>query len=97
LRSVLLDSVTHEFRTPLTSIKASAETLQSDVELDKPTRKDLPAIINEEADRLNRLVGEAAEVAQLHSRQLQFRFEKHNIRHSTPRFQLRRRYRATTP
>ena len=27
LRSVLLDSVTHEFRTPLTAIKASAETL----------------------------------------------------------------------
>lgn len=80
LRSVLLDSVTHEFRTPLTSIKASAETLQSDVELDKPTRKDLLAVINEEADRLNRLVGEAAEVAQLDSRQLQFRFDKHDIR-----------------
>jgi|SRR5215469_1311728 len=29
LRSVLLDSVTDEFRTPLTSIKASAETLLS--------------------------------------------------------------------
>ena len=41
LRSVLLDSVTHEFRTPLTAIKASAETLLSDVEIDKLQRKDL--------------------------------------------------------
>jgi two-component system sensor histidine kinase KdpD len=64
----------------LTSIKASAETLLQDVELDKSARKDLLAVINEEADRLNRLIGEAAEVAQLDSRQLQFRLETHSIR-----------------
>jgi two-component system sensor histidine kinase KdpD len=80
LRSVLLDSVTHEFRTPLTAIKASAETLLSDAELEKPQRKDLLQVINEESDRLNRLVGEAGEVAQLDSHQLQFQFEPHNIR-----------------
>ena len=80
LRSVLLDSVTHEFRTPLTSIKASAETLLSDAKLDKPQRTDLLQVINEESDRLNRLVGEAGEVAQLDAHQLQFRFEMHDIR-----------------
>ena len=80
LRSVLLDSVTHEFRTPLTSIKASAETLLSDAELDKAQRKDLLLVINQESDRLNRLIGEASEVAQLDSHQLQFQFESHPIR-----------------
>ena len=80
LRSVLLDSVTHEFRTPLTAIKASAETLLSDIELEKPQREDLLQVINEESDRLNRLVGEAGEVAQLDSHQLQFRFETDQIR-----------------
>lgn len=80
LRSMLLDSVTHEFRTPLTAIKASAETLLSDVELDKPQRKDLLVVINQESDRLNRLVGEAAEVSQLDSHQLQPRIEIHQIR-----------------
>jgi two-component system, OmpR family, sensor histidine kinase KdpD len=80
LRSMLLDSVTHEFRTPLTAIKASAETLLSDIELDKPQQKDLLVVINQEGDRLNRLVGEAAEVAQLDSHQLQPRFETHQIR-----------------
>jgi two-component system, OmpR family, sensor histidine kinase KdpD len=79
LRSVLLDSVTHEFRTPLTAIKASAETLLSDAELENAQRKDLLQVINEETDRLNRLVGEAAEVSQLDSRQLQFHFEAHAI------------------
>jgi len=80
LRSVLLDSVTHAFRTPLTAIKASAETLLSEVELERPQRRDLLAVINEESDRLDRLVGEAAEVVQLDSRQLQFDFAAHHMR-----------------
>jgi len=80
LRSLLLDSVTHEFRTPLTAIKASAETLMSEVPLEKPQLKELLAVINEESDRLNRLVGEAAEVAQLDARQVELRFEPHHIR-----------------
>jgi two-component system, OmpR family, sensor histidine kinase KdpD len=80
LRSLLLDSVTHEFRTPLTSIKASAETLLSEVQLDKPQLKELATIINEESDRLNRLVGEAAEVVQLEAHQVELRLELHPIR-----------------
>lgn len=80
LRSMLLDSVTHEFRTPLTAIKASAETLLSDMELDKPQQKDLLIVINQESDRLNRLIGEAAEVSQLDSQQLQPDIETHQIR-----------------
>jgi two-component system sensor histidine kinase KdpD len=80
LRSVLLDSVTHEFRTPLTAIKASAETLLSDAQLESSQRKELLTVINEEGDRLNRLIGEAAEVAQLDSHQLEFHLEPHSIR-----------------
>lgn len=65
LRSALLDSVTHEFRTPLTSIKASVTTLLSSATLDEQARRELLTVIDEETDRLNRLVGEAAEMAQL--------------------------------
>jgi two-component system sensor histidine kinase KdpD len=65
LRSTLLDSVTHEFRTPLTSIKASVTALLEEGALDPSQRHDLLSVINEESDRLNRLVGEAAEMAQL--------------------------------
>jgi two-component system sensor histidine kinase KdpD len=79
LRSVLLDSVTHEFRTPLTAIKASAETLLADARLGKPERQELLTVINEESDRLDRLVGEAAEVAQLDAHQLELHFEPHSI------------------
>jgi two-component system sensor histidine kinase KdpD len=67
LRSAILDSVTHEFRTPLTSIKASITSLMSTTGLSADDRQELMTVINEESDRLNRLVGEAAEVAQLES------------------------------
>jgi two-component system sensor histidine kinase KdpD len=72
--------VTHEFRTPLTSIKASAETLLSDAELEKSERRDLLTVINEESDRLNRLIGEAAEVAQLDAHQLELQLEVQPMR-----------------
>jgi two-component system sensor histidine kinase KdpD len=80
LRSILLDSVTHDFRTPLTAIKASAQSLLSDVELDEASRKELLTIINEESDRLDRLVGEAAQMAQLDAHAVELKLEPHHIR-----------------
>jgi two-component system sensor histidine kinase KdpD len=71
LRSAILDSVTHEFRTPLTSIKASITSLLSTTALGPDDRHELMTVINEETDRLNRLVGEAAEMAQLESHEFQ--------------------------
>jgi len=79
LRTALLDSVTHEFRTPLTSIKASVTTLLSGAGLDDSGRCDLLTVIDEETDRLNRLVGEASEMAQLDSGMFKLEFQPHSI------------------
>ncbi|HEX7284691.1 MAG TPA: DUF4118 domain-containing protein, partial [Candidatus Angelobacter sp.] len=80
LRSALLDSVTHEFRSPLTAIKASVTTLRSDGKLPEVDRQDLLAVIEEESDRLNRLVGEAVEMAQLDAREVKLDLQPHQIR-----------------
>ena len=80
LRSVLLDSVTHDFRTPLTAIKASAESLLGNPGLDDNSRRELLSIINEESDRLDRLVGEAAEMAALDAGAVELKLEPHHIR-----------------
>jgi two-component system, OmpR family, sensor histidine kinase KdpD len=61
LRKVLLDSVIHELRTPLTSIKASVTTLLTTAWLGTTDLNELLTIIDEEADRLNLLIGEALE------------------------------------
>jgi two-component system, OmpR family, sensor histidine kinase KdpD len=75
LRSVLLDSVTHEFRSPLTAIKASVTSLLGRSSHTPEERQELLTVINEESDRLNRLIGEAAEMAQLDANKVEFRFE----------------------
>ncbi len=80
LRSALLDSVTHEFRTPLTSIKASVTTLLSGATLDDQARRDMLTVIDEETDRLNRLVGEASEMAQLDAGMFKLDLQSHSIR-----------------
>jgi len=59
LKSALLDAVTHDLRTPLTSIKASVTTLLDeppDGRLDDESRKEFLEIIDEETDRLNSFI-----------------------------------------
>jgi two-component system, OmpR family, sensor histidine kinase KdpD len=80
LRSALLDSVTHEFRTPLTSIKASVSSLLTQPQLAPDERQELLTVIDEESDRLNRLVGEAVEMAQLDANEVKLELHPHAIR-----------------
>jgi two-component system, OmpR family, sensor histidine kinase KdpD len=79
LRTALLDAVTHALRTPLTSIKASVTNLLSNPGLVESQKQELLTIINEEADRLNRLVGEAGEMARLDAGEVELRLEEHPI------------------
>jgi two-component system, OmpR family, sensor histidine kinase KdpD len=65
LKSALLDSITHDFRTPLTSMKAAVTSLLSPGNSDSSGSRELLTIINEECDRLNHLVEDAAEMAKL--------------------------------
>jgi len=71
LKSALLDSVTHDFRTPLTSMKAAVTSLLASQKADPAQRQELLSIINEECDRLNHLVEEAAEMARLEAGEIE--------------------------
>lgn len=75
LKSALLDSIAHDFRTPLTSIKASVTDLLGSVSSGDDHRHELLTIINEECDRLNHLVEEAAEMARLEGGEIQLQRE----------------------
>jgi two-component system sensor histidine kinase KdpD len=79
LRTALLDSVTHALRTPLTSIKASVTNLLSNASVTNLQRQELLTIINEETDRLNRLVGEAGEMARLDAGEVELHLESRPI------------------
>jgi two-component system sensor histidine kinase KdpD len=65
LRAALIDSLTHELRTPLTAIRAAATTLVQSGGMDEALRLELAAIVDEESARLDRLIGEAVEMAEI--------------------------------
>jgi two-component system sensor histidine kinase KdpD len=65
LKSTLLDAIAHEFKTPLTSIKAAATALLETSLTATSSQKELVTIVDEEADRLGRLVTEAIQMARI--------------------------------
>jgi two-component system sensor histidine kinase KdpD len=79
LRNALLDSVAHELRTPLTSITAAITSLRNDP-LDGEQRGEMMEVIEEEAARLNRLVGQAMEMADLDAHDIKLDLQPHPIR-----------------
>lgn len=83
LKSALLDAVTHDLRTPLSSIKASVTTLLDDQRalqdkeaetlLDEADRREMLEVIDEESDRLNRFIGGLIELARIEAGEMQLR------------------------
>jgi two-component system sensor histidine kinase KdpD len=68
LRTALLRAVSHDLRTPLASIMASATTLLAeDVKLGEDATRELLSTIKEEADRLNNLIGNLLDMSRLQS------------------------------
>ena len=66
LRTAILRAVSHDLRTPLSSIKAAATSLlEQDVEWSSDDRLDFLHTIDEETDRLNRLVGNLLDMSRL--------------------------------
>ncbi len=85
LKSALLDAVTHDLRTPLTSIKASVTTLLDDQcmnqtgenpsQLGEEDRQDMLEVIDEEADRLDRFIEDLMALARIEAGEMQLRRE----------------------
>jgi K+-sensing histidine kinase KdpD len=69
MKSALLDAVTHDLRTPLTSIKAAATTLSNGINgtptLDPDMRRELIEVVIEETDRLNHFIDELLVLAKI--------------------------------
>ncbi|MCC6744017.1 MAG: DUF4118 domain-containing protein [Acidobacteria bacterium] len=78
MRNALLDAVTHELRTPLTGIKVSVTALLGDyadsrgdeANLSGEDRREMLSVIDEEADRLNRYIGNLVDLARIEAGRL---------------------------
>jgi two-component system sensor histidine kinase KdpD len=81
LRSALLNSVSHDLRTPLSTVLGSATTLiEYGASLEEPVRQDLLLSIREEAERLNRYVGDLLDMSRLEGGALVTRREWVDVR-----------------
>jgi two-component system sensor histidine kinase KdpD len=80
LRIALLDSVTHDLRTPLTAIRAAATAMVSQPDLAEAERAELAAVVDEESERLDRLIGQAVEMAQLDAEAVKIEARPQDVR-----------------
>ncbi|GHD22858.1 sensor histidine kinase [Nocardiopsis kunsanensis] len=68
IRTALLAAVSHDLRTPLTSIKASLSSLRAtDIELTPQDRDDLLETAEESTDRLNQLIDNLLDMSRVHT------------------------------
>jgi two-component system sensor histidine kinase KdpD len=79
LKSTLLDALAHEFKTPLTSIKAASTSLLSSNALKPEQQRELLSIVDEETDRLSVLVTEAIQMARIEAGRVILRRANHSV------------------
>ncbi len=83
LRTALLNSLSHDLRTPLTGIQGAAGTLRTAWDaLDDPTRRDLLAAIEEDTARMARFLGNVMDMTRLESGQISPRLERCVLAHA---------------
>ena len=76
-RGSLISAVSHEFRTPLTSIIGySSRLLRSDIEIDDATKTKSLMVIKQQAQRLSRMVDDFLVIPDIESFKLQLNTEK---------------------
>jgi len=75
MKDSFLSSISHEFRTPLTSIRSFSEILLEYEDEDPNTQKEFLHIINSESERLSRLVNDLLDLSQIDSGRMVYRDE----------------------
>ena len=78
-KSTLLEGLAHEFKTPLTSIKAATTALLASNVSDAAQQQELLTVVDQEAERLSRLVTEATRVARIEAGKIHLNREWHSV------------------
>jgi two-component system, OmpR family, sensor histidine kinase KdpD len=79
LRTTLIDAMAHEFKTPLTLIRAATTSLLANPEIPATNRTEQLAIANEEAEHLQELIDDAIEMARLDTARIEIHPELANL------------------
>jgi two-component system phosphate regulon sensor histidine kinase PhoR len=79
MKADFVSSISHELRTPLTSIKAYTATVLRDPDMDDKTRNDFLAIVDEESNRLAKLIEDLLEISRIESGTIELTQERVDI------------------
>ena len=80
LRTTLIDAMAHEFKTPLTLIKAATTSLLANPDVPMETRNEQLTIADEEAEHLRELIDDAIEMARLDTARIEIHPEIASLR-----------------
>jgi len=80
LRSTLIDAMAHEFKTPLTSIKAATTMLLANPGQPAESRMEMIKVADEEAERLRKLIDNTIEMARLDTAHIEIKPELADVR-----------------
>ncbi|MBE0423453.1 MAG: sodium:proline symporter [Lutibacter sp.] len=75
-----LDTVAHELKTPITSIRALSEILLDDEDIDKPTKRKFLTSIVSESERVSRLINNILDLEKLASGKEKLDLNKNSIK-----------------
>lgn len=79
MRSEFVANVSHELKTPITSVKGFAETLLSGDVPDEETAKQFLQIIYDESERLNRLITDLLELSKIEKQAMPLKITEVNV------------------
>lgn len=82
MKSDFISMVSHELKTPLSSMKISAEYLESESGVDPSVQKELLQIIIRNIDRQTRLINDILDLSKIDAGKMEYRLENVDVRES---------------
>ncbi len=79
MKSDFVSHVSHELRSPLASIKGFTATILADKNMKPKTREDFLTIIDNESDRLTRLIENLLDISKIESGSVKMEFQLANV------------------
>ncbi len=78
-KTEFVSDVSHELRTPWASIKGFVSTIRSDKEMDEKTAEEFLSIVEDESDRLTRIIEDLLDLSRIEAGRLKMNLKSFQL------------------